>query len=259
MSGPYALSYWDVLAAALVMAAPYAISRKMRLGLQRDLLVGTVRVFVQLMLVGYLLGAVFGLNRPLPVFGVLAVMTVIAGWNAALRAGMREARVAAIATGVIGAVTLAVSAYVFYVVIGVTPYFNPIYVIPMMGLGLNGAMNAVAVGARAMDDGLRDGRERVEAALCLGATSWQAGADVVRRALKQAMVPTINGLMTAGIVQLPGVMTGQIISGVDPVLAVRYQVVIFYLLTGITATATIATILALFRRYFTAAHQLKLP
>jgi len=114
------------------------------------------------------------------------------------------------------------------------------------------------VGARALDRGIRDGRERIEAALSVGATSWQASGDIVRNALKQAMVPTINGLMTAGIVQLPGMMTGQIIAGVDPVLAVRYQVVIFYLLTSVTALATIAGTLLLVRRYFTPAHQLKM-
>ncbi|MCB1153596.1 MAG: ABC transporter permease [Deltaproteobacteria bacterium] len=255
----HAVSYWDLIFAAAAMALPIFISRYARLGLEKDLAIGTVRLLAQLLIVGHILAGLFAINRPLPVLGVLLVMVVIAGYNAAKRAEQMRVRVVVMATGVIGVVAMAVCAYMFYVVIGVEPYFNPRYVIPLMGMGLNGAMNAVAVGARALDGRLRDGRERVEAALCVGATGRQASLFAVREALKQAMVPAVNNLMTAGIVQMPGIMTGQIISGVDPLLAVRYQVVIFYLLTVITVLSATTTILLLADSYFTKAQQFAPP
>lgn len=251
------ITYLDLVVCALLMLVPIIVSRALRLMLETDLLIGTVRVFVQLILVGHILHWVFGLDKPLPVLGLIVIMTIIAGYNAAKRAGLPQLPVILIATGVIGLTTLVVSAYVFYLIIGITPYYNPAYVIPIVGMALNGAMNGVAVGARALDRGIRDGRERIEAALTVGATYRQASIGIVRNALKQAMVPAINALMTAGIVQLPGMMTGQIISGVDPVLAVRYQVVVFYMLTAVIALAVIAGTLILVRRYFTDAHQLR--
>ncbi|NLH51076.1 MAG: iron export ABC transporter permease subunit FetB [Myxococcales bacterium] len=250
------ITYLDLLFCALMMLIPYLVSRFLSLALETDLLVGTVRVFLQLWLVGYILHWVFSLQSALPVFAVLVVMTVIAGYNAAKRADMPRVRVIVMATGVIGLAAVVLSAYVFYLILGISPYYNPAYVIPIMGMALNGAMNAVSVGARAVHTGMRDGRERIEAALSIGATSWQASGAIVRQALKQAMVPTINGLMTAGIVQLPGMMTGQIISGVSPLLAIRYQVVIFYLLTSVTAIAAIGGTLILSRGYFSRDHQL---
>jgi len=253
----FEITYLDLLICALLMLIPYAVSRWLRLGLDRDLLVGTIRVFVQLLLVGFILEWVFAINHPLPILGILLIMTANAGVHAAKRAGLPQTRIILTAIGVIGVSSFAVSAYVFYLVVGVTPYFNPMYVIPMMGISLNGAMNAIAIGARALDEGIRDGRERIEAALCVGATSWQASNYVVQRAIRQAMTPAINALMTAGIVQLPGVMTGQIIGGVDPVMAVRYQVVIFYMLASIVALSTIGGTLILSRGYFTSSHQLK--
>ena len=253
----YEIGIVHLLACAAVMAIPFTISRFLRLGLDRDLIVGSIRVFLQLLAVGYVLDKIFNINSPLPVFAILLVMTANAGFNAAKRANLVHAGFIILATGVIGVTALAVSAYVFYVIIGIKPYFNPRYVIPMMGMGLNGAMNSVAIGARALNLGVRDNRERIEAGLCVGATSWQAGLPVVRDALKQALIPAINGLMTAGIVQLPGFMTGQITSGVDPQIAVRYQVVIFYMLSGIVALSCIVSLLLLVRRYFTAHHQLR--
>lgn len=251
------IGFGDILLCALLMLIPWAVSRFLQLLLGTDLLVGTVRVFAQLLAVGYILNWAFSLNHPLPVLGLVLVMTAIAGYNAAKRAGLPQVKTILIVTAVIGVSSVALSAFVFYVIIGVTPYFNPSYVIPIIGMSLNGAMNAVSVGARALDRGIRDGRERIEAALSIGATSWQAGRPIVREALRQAMAPAINGLMTAGIVQLPGMMTGQIISGVSPVIAVRYQIVIFYLLTSITAIAAIGGVLILARRYFTKAQQLR--
>jgi len=253
------LTYLDLFVSSLLMLVPIVISHLLRLTLEKDLLIGSVRVFVQLVAVGFILHYVFALDRPLPVAGILLLMTIIAGYNAAKRAGVTGLRLVLIASGVIGLCTVVLAAYVFYLVIGIKPYYNPAYVIPIVGMMLNGAMTGLAIGVRALDRGMKEGRDRIEAALIVGATSWQASLHVVREALRQAMVPAINSMMTAGIVQLPGMMTGQIISGVEPILAVRYQVIIFYLLTAVIASATIGGTLLLWRRHFTPAHQLRTP
>ena len=96
----------------------------------------------------------------------------------------------------------------------------------------------------------------MEAYLALGATPARAAAEPVRRALVAALIPSVNGLMTVGLVQLPGMMTGQILAGQSPLLAVRYQVVVAFMLAGATAMTAVMVVLWYRRTFFTAAAQL---
>jgi putative ABC transport system permease protein len=96
----------------------------------------------------------------------------------------------------------------------------------------------------------------VEAYLALGATPARASAEPARRALTAALIPAVNGLMVVGLVQLPGMMTGQILAGSSPALAVRYQIVVAFMLAGAVAITSTAMVLWYRRRFFTAAEQL---
>src|SRR5947199_10091967 len=122
---------------------------------------------------------------------------------------------------------------------------------------LGNAMTGAALAVERLSSEIRARRLQIEAALSLGATSRQAADAAVRAAVKAALVPTINAMMVVGIVQLPGMMTGQILGGAAPEQAVRYQMVVMYMLAAAVAlTSATATLLA-YRASFTPAHQLR--
>jgi putative ABC transport system permease protein len=118
-------------------------------------------------------------------------------------------------------------------------------------------MNGATLAVERIDSEIDLRKPEIEAFLALGATAKQAAASCIRAAMKAAMIPTINSMMVVGIVSLPGMMTGQILSGTSPFIAVKYQIIIMYLIAfSVAVSAYILTKLR-FRRYFTADHQLR--
>jgi putative ABC transport system permease protein len=118
------------------------------------------------------------------------------------------------------------------------------------------AMNGAALGAERLASEMELRRGEVEAYLALGASPARAAAEPVRRALTAALIPAVNSLMVVGIVQLPGMMTGQILAGQSPLLAVRYQIVVAFMLTSATAITSAIAVLRYRRAFFTNAAQL---
>jgi putative ABC transport system permease protein len=128
--------------------------------------------------------------------------------------------------------------------------------IPLFGMIVGNAMNGAALAVERLQSEMEAGRAQIEAYLALGATPQQASAEPARRATDAAMIPTINALAVVGVVSLPGMMTGQILAGSAPTLAVRYQLVVVFMLTAATALAAAGIVLWYRRTFFTAAAQL---
>jgi len=101
-------------------------------------------------------------------------------------------------------------------------------------------------------------RFEIEAALALGSNSTKAVNRSLRASVRAAMIPSINSLMTVGIVHLPGIMVGQILAGTPPVQAIRYQIVIMYMLISVKAIGSIITGMLVYRQFFTGRHQLRI-
>jgi putative ABC transport system permease protein len=137
------------------------------------------------------------------------------------------------------------------------PWYDPRYVIPLGGMILGNAMTGAALAVERFTAEVRAGRLEIETALCLGATARQAADRAVRAAIHAALVPTINGMMIVGVVQLPGMMTGQILAGAPPLQAVRYQVVVMYMLAAAAALTSMSAALLAHRACFTPDHQLR--
>jgi putative ABC transport system permease protein len=120
---------------------------------------------------------------------------------------------------------------------------------------LGNTLNGISLGLDRLGDELSGQRDRVEALLCLGATRWEAAHSAIETAVRTGMIPMINSMMVVGIVSLPGMMTGQLLSGVDPIQAVKYQIVILFLIAAGTALGTISVVLLSFRQLFNSRHQ----
>jgi len=251
------LSLAQLALALLLIGVVIAISARQGLGIGRDLVVGSLRAIVQLYLVGLILAVVFRAAQWYWVLLILAVMTAVAAQAATSRLGkpLPHARViAALALTVSTAVTLA---YVIGVVVRVRPWYDPQYIIPIAGMILGSAMTSAALAGDRLQGDLRVRADEVEARLALGFSGREAVQPMARTALRAAMIPTVNGMMTVGLVQLPGMMTGQILAGSSPLLAIKYQLVVVFMQAAATALASLIFVRLAVGRYLTPAHQLR--
>jgi putative ABC transport system permease protein len=258
MSGGYlALSYSQVGAAALLILINAAISLALRLDLHRRLLLAALRTTVQLLLVGLVLDWVFGLSRWYVVLALMAWMSIAAGLAAVRRTPLRYPGIWLDSIVSVWASSWIIAAAALFGIVDVEPWFRPQYAIPFLGMILGNALNGVSLGLDRLGQELHARRFEVEGLLALGGTRWEAARGPVRSAVRTGMIPIINSMMIAGIVSLPGMMTGQLLAGVEPVQAVRYQVVIMFLIASATALGTLGVVLLSYRRLFTAAHQFR--
>ena len=151
-----------------------------------------------------------------------------------------------------------VTAFALLTAIRPSPWYDPRYAIPLLGMILGNCMTGIALGLNTLTTSLMLRRGSVEAQLMLGATRWDAAAPVTREALRSALMPTINSMSATGLVSLPGMMTGQILSGVPPVEAVKYQILVMFLISGGTGFGAVAAVLGGVYRLTDARHRLRL-
>ena len=251
----------DITSGQLVLCLLFVLvagtgSAVFRLGLEKDLAWGTVRTFAQLYLMGYALKIVFHLDHPAL---VLALFVFMIFWAAhAIRGRIAEKRVRFFVPTFLSMVAsyVVVAFVVTAVIIQVEPWYTPQYFIPLGGMIIGNAMNAITIALDRLFGDLRKSRDRIELCLGLGATYQEATQSILRDVIKAGMIPSINALMTVGLVSLPGMMTGQILAGADPTTAIEYQIVVMLMLVAATAIGTILVTHVVRRRCFSNAHQM---
>lgn len=253
------VSWLDLLGAAGLVLLAVALSRRFGAGLGRSLVIGAVRTVVQLVLVGYVLVYIFSLDAWWLVAAALLLMTAVAAREAVQRQEEptpRLRRVTGVALLAGAGLTLV---YVAVLVVRVDPWYNPRYLIPLFGMILSSAMNASALAAERLAGEMESRRRQVEALLALGAGPERAAREPVRRALRAALIPITNQLAVVGIVALPGMMTGQILAGASPLTAIRYQIVVMFMLVCAVAVAAAATAVGYRAAFFAPGDRLRRP
>ncbi len=257
MRGALEIDAWQLALSAVFVLVAGLVSLSLSLRLEKTLALASARTVVQLLAVGYVLSWVFSVESP---WLVLALMTLMIGAaaRAAVQRSQRAFRGASLGAFVILAATGAATTLgATEVVIGVDPWWRPQYVIPLLGMVLGNALTGISLSLDELTRSLDEGRARVETDLALGATRWEAARDPLREAVRRGMIPMINSMMVVGVVSLPGMMTGQILEGADPLLAVRYQIVIMFMLAGASAFGCVLLALFTYRRLFDDAHRLR--
>jgi len=245
-----------IIASGLVVAAG-GVSLGLRLGLERRLALAAVRTVVQLLLVGYVLNWVFDLDSAFLVIGLLLAMSAAAG-RAAVTRPKRTYDGAAWRTFITLVLCgLTTTFVVTSAVIRVDPWYQPQYVIPILGMVLGNGLTGISLCLDTVLERFANQRDVIEMELAHGATPWEASRDTLRDAVRSGMIPIINSMMVVGIVSLPGMMTGQILSGVDPIVAVQYQIVVMFMIAGATSFGCIGIVILTYRRLFNDRAQLK--
>ncbi len=254
MSELIELRFWQVGLAASLIVVSAAISLILRLGLERRLLLAAARTLVQLLAIGLVLGWLFAEGQPYMI-AVMALMTVIAGLAAVGRCDRRWRGIALDSIVSIWASAWCITVLAVLAVVRPSPWYLPQYWIPLLGMILHNTLNGISLGLDRFAGELVGQRDQIETLLALGASRWEAAQAPIRQAVRTGMIPTINTMMVVGLVSLPGMMTGQLLAGVDPLQAVMYQIVIMFLIAAGTSLGTVGVVLLGYRRLFSRDHQ----
>ncbi|NTV26654.1 MAG: iron export ABC transporter permease subunit FetB [Chlorobiaceae bacterium] len=248
----------QLLLALLFIIMAQVTSMIWHLGLNRDITIGALRTVSQLFLMGYALTFIFRAESlPLTV-GIFVVMVVSAVFI--VKGRVRERDVPYLLPTFLTMVTsyFLTALFVSYAIVGVTPWWEPRYFIPTAGMVIGNSMSALAISIERLFSQMRQQRELIEMKLSLGADFREASSEIFRSAVKAGMIPSINAMMGVGLVFLPGMMSGQILAGTDPLIAIRYQIVVMFMLVGSTALSSIIVMLVIRRRCFGSGEELLL-
>ncbi|WP_018863122.1 iron export ABC transporter permease subunit FetB [Thioalkalivibrio sp. ARh3] len=254
------LSPFDLTLAALLVVALAGVTVWARMGLGRSLLIAGARTVIQLLLVGLILQTLFDHAQLGWVALMAVVMLAVAGYEVMAR---QQRRFAGLWGYGIGTVTMFISAFAVTVLalttmVGPTPWWEPQYAIPLLGMLLGNTMTGIALGLDRLTQTVWRERRTIEGRLAMGA-SWSEAVTTMRReAARSGLMPTINAMAAAGIVSLPGMMTGQILAGAPPVEAVKYQILIMFLITAGTGFGTLGAVWFASRRLFDTRERLRL-
>jgi putative ABC transport system permease protein len=245
------LTPWDLALAAVLLLIPALLSIALKLGLESKLAIASARTVAQLALIGLVLEWVFALNRWYLVAPALLVMLVAAARAAVARSDRRFPGAYLWAFGVLTLSSSVTAFSVTEIVIGVEPWYQPQYVIPLVGMLLGNALTGISLGLDRLLNDIVKRRREIEARQALGAGNWRALLPWMQDAVRNGLIPIINSMMVVGLVSLPGMMTGQILQGAEPSNAVMYQILIMFMIAACTALGTIGICLA---AYMTITH-----
>jgi putative ABC transport system permease protein len=254
------LTYGNLILPALLVVMDGALSLVLQLKLERQLAIATVRMVVQLVLVGYVLTFLFAAISPFWTALAAIIMVLSASREIVVRQKRRLLGFWKYSLGA-GCTLLAagiVTMFSLLTELHPAPWYHPRYALPLLGMILGNTMTGIRLGLDVLTNSLVRERAAVEAHLALGGTRYQALLPVVRDALRSGFMPIINSMAAIGLVSLPGMMTGQILAGIEPIDAVKYQLLIMFLIAGGTGLGTLAAVMGGARLLTDHRHRLRL-
>ena len=251
-TGVVVIGWWPLALASLFIVVTGALSVVMRLGVAKDLAISTVRMYVQLLALGFVLRWVFANNMPLVVLGILGVMLVAATRIVLKRSPDAPAGLFGSTLLSMAVTSIAITFAVTGLIVRVEPWWHAQYVIPIGGMIIGNSMSGIALVLERVFADLDARSSEVLSLLALGATPWEAARSSVRTALRAGLIPGINTLAAVGIVFIPGMMAGQVLAGTDPLVAAPYQIVVMLMIATADVLGSMCAVLLSFRRRFTA-------
>jgi len=246
----------DFVLAVALMAIAIGLSAGQRLGLEWSLAIATARTIVQLFIVGAILDIIFRLDNPWAVLAVVLVMLTIAAVVSRNRIGKKIPRLLPLVWVSIFVSTAFTLSYVNLLIVQPQRWYEPQYIIPLAGIILGSAINGAAIAGERLVSTINASQLEIETHLSLGATPQQAVAQYRKDAIRAGLIPILNQMMVIGIVTLPGIITGQILSGVNPLDAASYQILVMFMLAFTNLATAILVTQGLCRQFFNSAAQL---
>ena len=246
------MSLWAILLSFIFVIVALFLSNAFKLGLGKDLMIASIRATIQLLIVGYILKIVFGFDNPIAVILMLLVMIFVAAKNAAKRGkGLPHIFVKIFITITI----VEVITQGFLLSLNIIPW-EPSYIIPISGMIIGNSMIIANLFLNRLKGEVEMRKEEIKLVLSLGGTVKQSIHPILKQSIKSSLIPTIEGQKTIGLVQLPGMMSGQIIAGADPIQAVRFQLLIVFLIMSAASITAIVLGLLIYPSLFNKDQQL---
>lgn len=224
---------------------------------EKEIIISSIRMTLQLVLVGYLLVYIFDNPNAFITIGIIvlmevfAVYTVFTKFKKQLSKSFKQVIAVSMAVG-----TITCLMYFLLVVVRISPWYDPQYFIPIAGMIVGNSMTGISLGVKTLVEGMTVQRATVEEALILGATPQDASRLIINSTFDAAILPTINSMVGMGIVFLPGMMTGQILSGTNPTTAIAYQIAIMLGIFGAVALTVFIMLHWGYRTFFNKENQL---
>ena len=253
------LTVWDVAVVSLFVLMNGLLSLRLSLGIERQLLVAAVRMVVQLAAVGSVLTLLFSAASLAWTLAMALVMVLVAGREIMARQARRLAGWWGYGLGT-ATMSLAAATLTLVALLGSLqpePWHDPRYAIPLFGMILGNAMTGISLGLDTLTTAAVRERAAIEARIALGAARFDALRPAMREAMRRGFMPMINGMAAAGIVSLPGMMTGQILAGIEPAAAVKYQLLIMFLISGATGLGLLTAVVGGAWRLTDSRHRLR--
>jgi putative ABC transport system permease protein len=248
-----AISDTSLLLASSLVLVSLLFSYFQKLKLEKETLISVIRAVIQLFAVGYILQFIFGLHNAAVTTLILLLMIFNASYNAAKRGKkIKNGILISYLSILIGAgTTLSV------LLLSGAIQYEAYQIIPISGMIISNAMVAIGLCYRQLSSNFKSRRNEVEAKLSLGADILPASMDILRDSIRTGMVPTIDSTKTLGIVSLPGMMTGLILAGTSPLTAIRYQIMVTFMLLSTTAISSFLACFLSYRGFFNKRKQLR--
>lgn len=239
--GAVTLTTLDLVLASLLILVNGAVSLAFGLRLERTLAINTIRMVVQLALIGLILKWIFTQAEPVWTILLACVMVSVAGFEVTMRQERRFglARTYGLGFGTLLFVGLLTTAITVGGIIAPDPVFDARYVLTILGMILGNTMTGVALVINAMTQAASRERRALETRLALGQTRFKALSDCLSQSLRTGLLPILNAMAASGVVALPGMMTGQILAGADPIDATKYQILIMFVIAGATGLSVL--------------------
>ncbi len=252
------LSLIDLSLAALLIVLVTWLSYRNHAGLEHKLLFASLRATLQLLAVALVLQTLFNHSNLLWVSVMSLLMVALAGREIQLRQQRRLTGPWGYLSGTVAMFlsSMATALFALLVIIQSEPWYQPQYAIPLLGMLLGNTMNGIALGMDRLTTAVWDQQRTIEAKLALGMSASEAIRPLKEDAIRTGMIPILNAMAAAGVISLPGMMTGQILAGAAPIEAVKYQILILFLIAGGTALGVMSSVSISSRRFFDARERL---
>lgn len=241
----------------LLLLIVLAIMKKSRIHQTKLLLIASVRMTVQLVLAGFMLTYIF--QNPHPAFTMLYLLSMIGfSIHRVISRNKNINRRFKIAIGCSLACSGTAIIIFFVIIIVGESIFNPQYMIPLSGMIMGNAMTGVSLGIKTFQEILHSEYNRIQTLLNLGVSPRKILLPFVNQALETALLPTMNSMLGMGIVSLPGMMTGQILSGTLPTTAILYQISIMIAITTVVCLSVFGSLYLGYRTLYNKKNQILL-
>lgn len=224
---------WRLLSAYVFLALLLVLVRGQGIGKEKEIFISALRMTLQLIAMGYVLVYIFDQSRfyisVIFFFAMMffAIRNIYARIKVPIKKKLRRVIIFSIISG-----TAITTVYFLLLVINIDPWYDPRYFIPIAGMIIGNSMTGISIGVERLLGDMKAKKELIEGALMLGATPRDATSNIMKDTFTSAIMPTINSMVGMGIVFLPGMMTGQILAGLSPLIAIEYQIAIMLGILG---------------------------